>query len=67
MVRGTFAILKLLALVMPLRIKPDIEIQGLDVAEHGEEAYGEALVFTEQTPIGAAVKVSRSPHHKAIT
>jgi len=55
---GTFAILKLLALVIPLRVKPDIELQGLDIAEHGEEAYGEALDFTEQNPVGAKLRVS---------
>lgn len=38
---GTLIILKLLALVMPLRVKPLVEDQGLDINEHGEEAYGE--------------------------
>ncbi len=55
---GTFAILKLLALVIPLRVKPDVELQGLDIAEHGEEAYGEALDFTEQNPVGVKLRVS---------
>ena len=36
---ATFAILKLLALVMPLRISGRVEGVGLDVTEHGEEAY----------------------------
>ena len=53
---GTFAILKLLALVMPLRVKPDTELQGLDVSEHGEEAYGDALDFTPSEAIGTTVK-----------
>jgi Amt family ammonium transporter len=35
----TFTILKLLALVMPLRIGTRTEGVGLDVTEHGEEAY----------------------------
>ena len=36
---GTFVILKLLGLVMPLRTSGRIESVGLDVTEHGEEAY----------------------------
>ena len=40
---GTFAILKLLAVFMPLRAKEEAEYEGLDINEHGEEAYGEDL------------------------
>ena len=40
---GTFAIMKLLSLVMPLRVKEEEEYQGLDINEHGEEAYGDEL------------------------
>jgi len=36
---GTFVILKLLALVMPLRIAGRNEKLGMDVSDHGEEAY----------------------------
>jgi Amt family ammonium transporter len=36
---ATFVILKLLALVMPLRIADRNEKLGLDVSDHGEEAY----------------------------
>jgi ammonium transporter, Amt family len=36
---GTFVILKVLGLLMPLRISGRIEGVGLDVTEHGEEAY----------------------------
>jgi Amt family ammonium transporter len=36
---ATFVILKLLALVMPLRITGRDEKLGLDVSDHGEEAY----------------------------
>jgi Amt family ammonium transporter len=36
---ATFAILKLLAVVVPLRISGRVEGVGLDVTEHGEEAY----------------------------
>lgn len=38
---GTFVILKVLGLFMELRVRPTIEDQGLDVHEHGEEAYGD--------------------------
>ena len=38
---GTFVILKVLGLVMPLRTSSRIESVGLDVTEHGEEAYTE--------------------------
>jgi Amt family ammonium transporter len=36
---ATFVILKALALVMPLRITGRVEGVGLDVTQHGEEAY----------------------------
>jgi Amt family ammonium transporter len=36
---ATFVILKMLALVMPLRIAERNEKLGLDVSDHGEEAY----------------------------
>ena len=36
---GTFVILKLLSNIMPLRVNPNTESQGLDVKEHGEEGY----------------------------
>lgn len=47
---GTLIILKLLALVMPLRVKPFVEDQGLDINEHGEEGYGEE--FTSGLIVG---------------
>jgi len=50
---ATFVILKLLALVMPLRITGRDEKLGLDVSDHGEEAYthgdGAILVKPKQT------------------
>ena len=53
---GTFVILKLLALVMPLRISGRVEGVGLDVTEHGEEAYtagdGAILVSPKDSLIG---------------
>ncbi len=44
---GTFLILKLLALAMPLRAGAREESQGMDVVEHGEEAYvtGEGAIL----------------------
>jgi Amt family ammonium transporter len=43
----TFAILKLLGLVMPLRVTEREESVGLDIVEHGEEAYatGEGAIL----------------------
>jgi Amt family ammonium transporter len=38
---GTFAILKILGQFMELRVPLSAEDQGLDIAQHGEEAYGE--------------------------
>jgi len=38
---GTYAVLRLVALVEPLRVRPDEERQGLDVNAHGEEAYND--------------------------
>ncbi len=53
---ATFAILKALALVMPLRIPGRIEGVGLDVTEHGEEAYtaGDgAILISSREPSAA--------------
>ena len=36
---GSFILYKLIDLTMGLRVKPEIEREGLDVAEHGERAY----------------------------
>jgi Amt family ammonium transporter len=36
---GTFAILKALGALMPLRVSDEQERQGLDIHAHGEEAY----------------------------
>ncbi len=47
---GTFALLKLIALITPLRADQRMEGHGLDVTQHGEEAYssgeGAILVLT---------------------
>jgi Amt family ammonium transporter len=48
---ATFVILKVLGLVLPLRVTEHEEALGLDVVQHGEEAYssgeGAILVTTE--------------------
>jgi Amt family ammonium transporter len=36
---GTFAILKLVGLVVPLRVQEHEEVLGLDLSQHGEPAY----------------------------
>ncbi|WP_445305122.1 MULTISPECIES: ammonium transporter [unclassified Microcoleus] len=38
---GTFVILKILGQLMELRVPSSAEDQGLDIGQHGEEAYGE--------------------------
>jgi Amt family ammonium transporter len=38
---GTFVLLKIIDAVVGLRLKPEAEIQGMDINEHGEEGYGE--------------------------
>jgi ammonium transporter, Amt family len=54
---GTFVILKLMGLVTVLRAAPRSEGLGLDVTQHGEEAYtngeGSILVMPEAGPVGA--------------
>ncbi len=51
---GTFALLKLVGLLTPLRADPKEEGVGLDVTQHGEEAYtsgeGAILVLSEKAP-----------------
>jgi ammonium transporter, Amt family len=53
---ATFVILKLLALVMPLRITVRDEKLGLDVSDHGEEAYTHgdgAILVKPKVPLAA--------------
>lgn len=38
---GTFIILKILDATVGLRVKPEIELDGMDINEHGESGYGE--------------------------
>jgi Amt family ammonium transporter len=48
---GTYVLLRLISLVMPLRVSERDEALGMDVVQHGEEAYnsgeGAILVATE--------------------
>ncbi|MBO6575214.1 MAG: ammonium transporter [Rhodothermales bacterium] len=52
---GTFIILKLVGLVLPIRTGKRAEGRGLDVAHHGEEAYtdgeGAILVHDQDLPV----------------
>jgi ammonium transporter, Amt family len=55
---GSFVLLKLIALVMPLRAEGNEEGLGMDVSQHGEEAYadgeGAILVFpSSEMKVGA--------------
>jgi Amt family ammonium transporter len=51
---GTFVLLKLLSLVMELRVQPNIEAEGLDVEQHGEQAYGEEYEFSSGSAFSEA-------------
>lgn len=52
--QGTFLLLKLVGLLTPLRAAAKEEATGLDITQHGEEAYasgeGAILVLSESTP-----------------
>jgi ammonium transporter, Amt family len=54
---ATYAILELLSLVTALRTAPRAEGLGLDVTQHGEEAYtsgeGSILVIPDAAPVGS--------------
>ncbi len=57
---ATFVILKLVGLAMPLRISGKVEGVGLDVAEHGEEAYttGDGAILVSPGDAAAARRLS---------
>jgi Amt family ammonium transporter len=58
---ATFAILRLLALITPLRVTAVEESLGLDIVEHGEEAYatGEgAILLTPEDAVAPPVRVA---------
>lgn len=52
----TFVILKLISLVIPLRASKRVEGRGLDVAQHGEEAYtdGEGAILVHAQDLAVA-------------
>jgi Amt family ammonium transporter len=65
---GTFVLLKLVSLVLPLRADAKEEGLGLDVTQHGEEAYtrgeGAILVLPEiEAPAVAAARFSTEGGH----
>jgi len=43
---GTFILLKIIDATVGLRPKPEAEIKGMDITEHGEEGYGEEFTGT---------------------
>jgi ammonium transporter, Amt family len=59
---GTFAILKLLSLLMPLRAPAREQALGMDVVEHGEQAYtdGEGAILLSYEE-GEAPHVATAP------
>jgi ammonium transporter, Amt family len=60
---ATYVLLRLLGLVMPLRAGPRSEAVGMDVVQHGEEAYtsGEgAILVTTEAEVEGPVAVRQS-------
>lgn len=43
-----FVLFKLLSLIMPLRVTPEEELKGLDIPEHGTDAYSGFQIFTNE-------------------
>jgi Amt family ammonium transporter len=59
---GTFLLLKLVALFAPLRVSSRDEGMGLDVTQHGEEAYAHdegAILVLPEAATSAAPAVAR--------
>lgn len=59
---GTFVILKVLGLLMPLRVSEHEEALGMDVVQHGEQAYthGEgAILLTPETGVEVEVALAQ--------
>jgi ammonium transporter, Amt family len=55
---GTFVLIKLLGLVLPLRASARDESVGMDIVEHGEQAYtdGEGAILVTSEPLPDAVR-----------
>ena len=49
---GTFVILKILDATVGLRVDQNIELQGMDISEHGEEGYGEEIGLGSSIGLG---------------
>ena len=47
----TYIILKIVDAIWGLRVKPGDELQGMDISEHGEEAYGEEFPTSSSTTL----------------
>ena len=63
---GSLAIVAALRALVPLRVSVDVEMSGIDVSEHGEEAYhGSDLsdLAGRSVPLGEAVVLSASEMH----
>jgi Amt family ammonium transporter len=60
---GTFALLKLIGAVMPLKASANEEGQGMDISQHGEEAYssgeGAILILPDHASPHAPALVAR--------
>ena len=48
---GTYIILKIVDAIWGLRVKPGDELQGMDISEHGEEAYGDEFPTSSSTTL----------------
>jgi Amt family ammonium transporter len=59
---GTFVVLKVIGLVMPLRAATRAEGVGMDITQHGEEAYveGEGAVLVFRDPVSKTASPIRS-------
>ncbi|MDX2097459.1 MAG: ammonium transporter [Leptolyngbyaceae cyanobacterium bins.59] len=53
---GTFIILKILAATVGLRVNPEVEYQGVDISEHGEEAYGPEFAGGMSSQVSSATE-----------
>jgi len=60
---GTLIILKVLDAVMGLRVSQQEELQGLDVSQHGEEAYIQSSTVSISSSTGDA-RLPYAPPHK---
>src|SRR5947209_7835010 len=60
---GTWVILRVMGLVMPLRVTAREEALGMDVVQHGEEAYnsGEGAILVTQEAAVAGDRAVRQP------